>query len=331
VSVFAGFATAIGTFGALFATGGSMAGVGIFFTTLGTTIATFFGGLAAMITLPVALIIGAIALMGAAFYAYQNNLFGIKDKIDEALKNIGQFFMDLWVSIGYGTAANWEYLSRVFSEGWTNLTTSVSTGIASVAKFFTDGYEGIKKAFSLLWEGMLVIFNTGWGLISLAVDIGKEGLLTAFSSVWEGVKNGATTVFDGIKISVETMINALIGGINKMIKAYNNMVGGLPDKVKVGDFEYQLPKLKMNELEAVKFANGGIVGGNSNYGDKVPALVNSGEMILNRMQQAKLFAMANGSQNNSKNVTINQNNSMQGNQPMDQANRQLAFLVQNTI
>lgn len=42
------------------------------------------------------------------------------------------------------------------------------------------------------------------------------------------------------------------------------------------------------------FAEGGIVGGNSYYGDKVPAFVNSGEMILTKNQQASLFTMLNG-------------------------------------
>jgi hypothetical protein len=43
-----------------------------------------------------------------------------------------------------------------------------------------------------------------------------------------------------------------------------------------------------------KFASGGIVPGTSFSGDKVPALVNSGEMILNSGQQANLFRMING-------------------------------------
>lgn len=43
-----------------------------------------------------------------------------------------------------------------------------------------------------------------------------------------------------------------------------------------------------------KFANGGIVPGNMFSGDRVPALVNSGEMILNRSQQSYLFEMLQG-------------------------------------
>ena len=46
-------------------------------------------------------------------------------------------------------------------------------------------------------------------------------------------------------------------------------------------------------LSGEKFESGGIVGGNSFSGDKVVAHVNSGEMILNREQQTRLFDMAN--------------------------------------
>ena len=57
------------------------------------------------------------------------------------------------------------------------------------------------------------------------------------------------------------------------------------------------------------FEHGGIVSGSSFTGDKVQARVNSGEMILNRGQQSKLFAMANGDQTGAggSNITINNN------------------------
>lgn len=45
-----------------------------------------------------------------------------------------------------------------------------------------------------------------------------------------------------------------------------------------------------------KFAKGGIVGGHSYSGDNNLARVNSGEMILNRAQQANLWGMLNGKQ-----------------------------------
>lgn len=51
------------------------------------------------------------------------------------------------------------------------------------------------------------------------------------------------------------------------------------------------------------FATGGIVGGNQTSGDKLLVRVNSGEMILNAAQQARLFALANGAA--VQNTTVN--------------------------
>jgi len=45
---------------------------------------------------------------------------------------------------------------------------------------------------------------------------------------------------------------------------------------------------------AYLFEEGGVVPGTSTTGDQVPAMVNSGEMILNKEQQGNLFAMAQG-------------------------------------
>jgi hypothetical protein len=48
-------------------------------------------------------------------------------------------------------------------------------------------------------------------------------------------------------------------------------------------------------IAGAKFADGGIVGGTSMQGDRVPALLNSREMVLNMSQQRELFNVANGS------------------------------------
>ncbi len=45
---------------------------------------------------------------------------------------------------------------------------------------------------------------------------------------------------------------------------------------------------------AIKFAQGGIVPGGRFVGDQIPALLNSGELVLNQGQQARLFEMLDG-------------------------------------
>lgn len=62
-------------------------------------------------------------------------------------------------------------------------------------------------------------------------------------------------------------------------------------------------KSKMSSIANVpKFADGGIVGGTSFYGDKILARVNSGELILNKKQQERVYGAMNGGANVDVNV-----------------------------
>ena len=56
----------------------------------------------------------------------------------------------------------------------------------------------------------------------------------------------------------------------------------------------QLAAMISSVKQMSAFATGGIVGGSSKTGDRLTVRVNSGEMILNAHQQARLFAIANG-------------------------------------
>lgn len=78
-----------------------------------------------------------------------------------------------------------------------------------------------------------------------------------------------------------------------------------------------------------KYASGGIVGGNSSTGDRIPALVNSGEMILNKDQQANLFNMIQRPNTVSTNnaVSLNINVGAGGNYDMTAAQHTVDSLV----
>lgn len=52
--------------------------------------------------------------------------------------------------------------------------------------------------------------------------------------------------------------------------------------------------IRSQPIDAGRYATGGIVPGQSPSGDNMRAQVNSGEMILNKSQQAQLFSIANG-------------------------------------
>ena len=58
-------------------------------------------------------------------------------------------------------------------------------------------------------------------------------------------------------------------------------------------------------IQALAFAHGGVVPGGSFTGDKIPAMLNSGEAVLNSQQQANtLMAIANGNSNSLQNNRV---------------------------
>lgn len=59
------------------------------------------------------------------------------------------------------------------------------------------------------------------------------------------------------------------------------------------------------KIAGVNFQDGGIVPGSSFSGDNVQANVNSGEMILNRQQQAELFQLAQGGGSSGASIVVN--------------------------
>jgi len=70
-------------------------------------------------------------------------------------------------------------------------------------------------------------------------------------------------------------------------------------------------------FSGIKFAHGGVVPGGSFTGDKIPAMLNSGEAVMNQQQQANtLMAIANGNSNslqgNRKSSTFNLETKVRG-------------------
>lgn len=110
-------------------------------------------------------------------------------------------------------------------------------------------------------------------------------------------KTGVNNVISGM--------NAIMSVIPQLITAEGALAIASGTKSAAGmPFPYNLIAMGLSVAGVVaalatkppsvgRFANGGIVAGNSYSGDRVPAMVNSGEMILNHGQQSNLFSMIN--------------------------------------
>lgn len=91
---------------------------------------------------------------------------------------------------------------------------------------------------------------------------------------------------------------AIINGLSASVKIANSFAGTGPAAPALIALNVAgiaaFTAAQVMAISAQKFATGGIVGGTSYSGDRVPAMLNSGEMVLNQAQQAQLFGMANG-------------------------------------
>ena len=102
-------------------------------------------------------------------------------------------------------------------------------------------------------------------------------------------------------------------GITKSLSAYAMPMAAVMAALTGAAGAIQIATLIANKPKPPAFATGGIVPGNSYYGDRVSANVNSGEMVLTAAQQAELWRLANGKSGGSgavvnMPVTIENNN-----------------------
>ena len=135
----------------------------------------------------------------------------------------------------------------------------IAARMAGITALLTEkgllaGILGIKQA-----EGAQIATNT-------ALKTGEAAASTAAAAASAGEAVAGATA-SGSKMPFPLNLVAIAAGVAAVVGALS-MIG--------------------------KFANGGIVGGNSKHGDRNIARVNSGEMILNKAQQGTLWGLLNG-------------------------------------
>lgn len=137
------------------------------------------------------------------------------------------------------------------------------------------------------------------------IDINEEytKLLYAVGSIMSslsGITNESTAAYLQWGAGVVSSIAQAIPAIRDLITAKQTeaVINGVTSATETPVVGWLLAGAAVASVIAAmasipKFATGGIVPGTSFTGDKVPALLNSGEMILNGSQQSNLFQMLN--------------------------------------
>lgn len=144
-------------------------------------------------------------------------------------------------------------------DAWQQVTGLIN-GFISIA----EGIQGIVELF-----GMLTAATSAHATASTtdaAATAGEAAAATANTAA-KGGEAVANATASGAKMPFPLNLVAIAAGVAAVIAALAAVSG---------------------------FATGGVIGGTSTSGDKKFARVNSGEMILNKFQQARLFGMIDG-------------------------------------
>lgn len=216
----------------------------------------------------------------------KKNEKAITQKIDDQMKSFLGEHKDKPI-VDLSSTVKTDGFSKVMGdikEGWGNIQ-GVGGGIQSI----TDALDGNKNA----WQALSGVIN---GFISIAEGI--QGIVQFVNMLTTATqaKSAATTADTAV-----TAANTAVTTTNTAAKAGEAITNATASGAKL-PFPANIAAIAAGVAAVVAalamisgaFADGGVVGGNSPSGDKLLARVNSGEMILNAAQQARLFAIADG-------------------------------------
>lgn len=187
----------------------------------------------------------------------------------EGLKSIATGFWTIikWLFSGWFNFIKWALwvFSGVVRAAWDGL----FTGLKLVAN---TGWNAIKAAWQLFWEGLKSLFSMGWGALS-----------SAWSSTMNSISGIATSIWNGVQNTIASSMNWIVNKINSLIWKVNSVSSKIwiPNIPSIWNFQNGW---------IVGYETGGIVPGSklpANH-DQVPAMLDPGELILNRAQQKNI-------------------------------------------
>jgi hypothetical protein len=189
-------------------------------------------------------------------------------------------------------------------DGFSNALKEIENSAINFNEIFSGIFKGLTSSISGELQQMLTDMEFSWQKLGESVgkiaETMKKAVIKVISDMvaeWI-VQQGIILIKEKALAVARIAIDAAVGGAKTIAQlGWWGIPLGLATMAAVMAF-------------AGVFEQGGIISGVSYSGDNLIARVNSGEMILNKQQQANLWNLANGSgilSNGNTPITINQN------------------------
>lgn len=211
-----------------------------------------------------------------------------RDDFDRELSDINKQLEELGlkqieVKIDADATAFDDAMSGI-KEGWSNVS-GIGSGIEEITSALEENKNGWQAVSSVV-QGAISVMDGIRGIVSMVK------MFTAMTKAQKIATDESTA---------STLTNAAAAGVNAAAKGGEAVASATASGAGM-PFPYNLIAIAagvaavITALGAIRggFATGGIVGGSSTHGDKKFVRVNSGEMILTKAQQSKLFNLING-------------------------------------
>lgn len=230
------------------------------------------------------------------------------NSIVNVFKSIGQWFKDRWNDVvnALSNVATW--FGTMFKNAWSNI-----VNVFSVAgSWFSGIWGGIKAVFSGVVEFFRGIFQGAWNTITSIFSTIPNWFSNIFSKAWAGVRDVFSTggrifmgITEGILGTFKTVVNGIIGGINRVITIPFNGINGILDGIRgisvmgVSPFAWigristpQIPMLAQGGFVKANTPQLAMIGDNKHYGEIVAP---ENKMLAMAREAARLSKDSNSS------------------------------------
>ena len=158
--------------------------------------------------------------------------------------------------------------------------------------------------------------------VSVSESFGALGnsMVASLGLASTGLQGFAATMLQTLVSLIQMVVKQIV--VNQALAMSNAITGATSSGVATGPGAiFTTPAFIATAIGGVlaafasipKFATGGVIGGNSLYGDKILARVNSGELVLNSQQQSRLYGMITPNSGGAVNVTLGGGFELDGN------------------
>ena len=160
---------------------------------------------------------------------------GIWNGIKAVFNGVVTFFKNIFTNAWNAIKKAWSAVTSFFKSLWENIK-KVFSGVVNFYKdIFTKAWNAIKTA----WSGVGSFFSGIWNGIKSAFGSVTSWFKNTFTNAWTAVKNVFSTggkIFTGIKDGIantfKTVVNGIIGGINRVIAVPFNAINGMLNKIR---------------------------------------------------------------------------------------------------